>query len=41
MRTLKKRGASNAEAVKSKAKAEGISYTRYVRMLMERDVARR
>jgi predicted DNA binding CopG/RHH family protein len=28
------------DAVKAKAKANGISYTRYVRMLLETDVAR-
>lgn len=28
------------EAVKAKAKAKGIPYTRYVRMLLEADVAR-
>lgn len=28
------------EAVKAKAKAKGIPYTRYVRMLLETDVAR-
>jgi predicted DNA binding CopG/RHH family protein len=28
------------DAVKSKAKAHGIPFTRYIRMLMERDVAR-
>jgi predicted DNA binding CopG/RHH family protein len=28
------------DAVKSKAKAKGIPYTRYVRMLIESDVAR-
>jgi len=28
------------EAVKTKAKAKGIPYTRYVRMLLESDVAR-
>lgn len=27
------------DAVKDKAKARGIPYTRYIRMLMERDVA--
>lgn len=29
------------EAVKAKAKAKGIPYTRYVRMLLEADVAQR
>jgi predicted DNA binding CopG/RHH family protein len=29
------------DAVKDKAKAKGIPYTRYIRMLMEQDVARR
>lgn len=29
------------EAVKTKAKARGIPFTRYIRMLMERDVVRR
>lgn len=29
------------EAVKAKAKAKGIPYTRYVRMLLEADVAKR
>ena len=28
------------EAVKAKAKAKGVPYTRYVRMLLEMDVAR-
>jgi predicted DNA binding CopG/RHH family protein len=28
------------EAVKAKAKAKGVPYTRYVRMLLEADVAR-
>lgn len=28
------------EAVKAKAKAKGVPYTRYVRMLLESDVAR-
>jgi predicted DNA binding CopG/RHH family protein len=28
------------EAVKAKAKAKGVPYTRYVRMLLENDVAR-
>lgn len=32
--------ASLLEAVKAKAKANGIPYTRYVRMLLESDVAR-
>jgi predicted DNA binding CopG/RHH family protein len=27
------------DAVKDRAKAQGIPYTRYIRMLMERDVA--
>lgn len=29
------------DAVKGKAQAKGIPYTRYIRMLMEQDVARR
>jgi predicted DNA binding CopG/RHH family protein len=29
------------DAVKEKARAKGIPYTRYIRMLLERDVARR
>lgn len=29
------------EAVKDRARARGIPYTRYIRQLMERDVARR
>lgn len=33
--------ASLLDAVKAKAKARGIPYTRYVRMLLETDVARR
>lgn len=33
--------ASLLDAVKAKAKASGIPYTRYVRMLLETDVARR
>jgi predicted DNA binding CopG/RHH family protein len=28
------------DAVKDKAKAQGIPYTRYIRMLLERDVSR-
>ena len=32
--------ASLLDAVKAKAKASGIPYTRYVRMLLESDVAR-
>ena len=32
--------ASLLDAVKAKAKASGIPYTRYVRMLLEMDVAR-
>jgi predicted DNA binding CopG/RHH family protein len=32
--------ASLLDAVKSKAKASGLPYTRYVRMLLEADVAR-
>lgn len=32
--------ASLLEALKAKAKAHGIPYTRYVRMLLESDVAR-
>lgn len=32
--------ASLLDAVKAKAKARGIPYTRYVRMLLETDVAR-
>ena len=32
--------ASLLDAVKAKAKASGIPYTRYVRMLLETDVAR-
>ena len=27
------------DAVKNRAKAQGIPYTRYIRMLMERDIA--
>lgn len=33
--------ASLLEAVKAKAKAKGIPYTRYVRMVLESDIARR
>ncbi|MCF8154285.1 MAG: BrnA antitoxin family protein [Rhodoferax sp.] len=33
--------ASLLEALKSKAKAKGVPYTRYVRMLLENDVGRR
>ncbi|HEY9281062.1 hypothetical protein CR159_07830 [Pollutimonas subterranea] len=33
--------ASLLEAVKAKAKSKGIPYTRYVRMILESDVARR
>ena len=33
--------ASLLDAVKSKAKARGIPYTRYVRMLLESDIAER
>ncbi|WP_137150361.1 CopG family antitoxin [Devosia sp. FKR38] len=29
------------EAVKSKAKAQGIPYTRYIRQLLEHDISRR
>lgn len=32
--------ASLLEALKAKAKAQGVPYTRYVRMLLETDVAR-
>lgn len=32
--------ASLLEALKSKAKAKGVPYTRYVRMLLENDVGR-
>lgn len=33
--------ASLLEALKTKAKAKGVPYTRYVRMLLENDVSRR
>lgn len=33
--------ASLLEALKSKGKAKGVPYTRYVRMLLENDVGRR